>query len=232
MVGTDPALGIRTRVVLPVTLLSERLGWTSPAIGRNDHTGETHVAPNGSILVVCTGNVCRSPYLERRLAQELHGTGIEVASAGTRGLVGHDMDPTSKALLERAGAPAEGFAARRLEAADVEGADLVLTAAREHRTAAARLHPAALNRVMTLRDFADLVAGLTPEEVERDGGEGSWVRRVTRAGSLRRGLVAASQDPDVVDPIGEAPAVFELMATQVEDALTPIVRILKAAPNR
>jgi protein-tyrosine phosphatase len=188
------------------------------------------VGSNGSILVVCTGNVCRSPYLERRLVQELMGTSIEVSSAGTRGLVGCDMDPTSKALLERAGAETGGFTGRRLEAAAVERADLVLTAAREHRTAAARLHPAALNRVMTLRDFADLVTGLTLEDVERDGGEGSWVRRVTRAATMRRGLVAASQDPDVVDPIGEGPAVFERMAAQVDDALRPIVAILRLAP--
>jgi len=186
------------------------------------------VTPDGSILVVCTGNVCRSPYIERRLAQELAGTAIRVASAGTGGVEGRDMDPSSKALLRRVGADAEGFGSRRLQAEDIEGADLVLAAAREHRTAAAQLHPAALNRVMTLRDFADLVDGLTPQDVVRDGGAGTWVRRVARAALLRRGLVAARQDPDVVDPIGETSAVFELMAAQVEDALEPVVRVLRA----
>ena len=60
--------------------------WDRP-YRRTDARGQA-----GSILVVCTGNVCRSPYIERRLRHELAGTGIEVTSAGTRALVGHDMD--------------------------------------------------------------------------------------------------------------------------------------------
>ena len=41
-----------------------------------------------SILTVCTGNVCRSPAVERLLASKL-GPTVSVASAGTHALVGH-----------------------------------------------------------------------------------------------------------------------------------------------
>ncbi|MBM6401102.1 low molecular weight phosphatase family protein [Phycicoccus sonneratiae] len=187
----------------------------------------------GHVLVVCTGNVCRSPYLERRLRQDLAGTGIEVSSAGTRGLVGRDMDPTSRALLVRAGADAEGFAARELTSELVAGADLVITAAREHRAAAARLHPAALRRAMTLRDLADLLDGVTPRELA-DGyhGESTWVRHVVDVAASRRGLVPARQDGvDVTDPIGRGPEVFDRMAAEIDGALVPVVAALRAAPS-
>ena len=181
----------------------------------------------GTVLVVCTGNVCRSPYIERRLRRDLEGTGIVVTSAGTHALVGRDMDRDSRALLEATGVDAEGFTARQLTTDLVAAADLVLTAAREHRGAAARLHPAALRRAFTLRDFADLVAGLDTRGTMDLDGTTSWVDAVVRAAADRRGLVPARQaGVDVTDPIGGPPALFAQMAAEVDDALAPVVRAL------
>ena len=182
----------------------------------------------GTILVVCTANVCRSPYIERRLRSELVGTGIEVTSAGTSALVGRGMEPGSQALLKRVGADASGFEARQLGAALVAEADLVITAAREHRAAAARLHPAALRRVLTLRDLADLLDGVTPEEIVQDGEDDVWVRQVGAAASRRRGIVPARQaDVDITDPIGCPLTVFEQMGAEVDAALTPLIAALR-----
>jgi protein-tyrosine phosphatase len=182
----------------------------------------------GTILVICTGNVCRSPYLERRLAQELEGTSIGVSSAGTAALVGRDMDPGSKALLERAGAWSEGFVARQLTAELVAGADLVITAAREHRTAAAQLHPRALRRVFTLRDLADLLDGADLTRSQPLDPDAAWVRHVGEAAGMRRGLVVARQnDVDITDPIGRPPEVFAQMAADIEAALPSVVTALR-----
>ena len=52
------------------------------------------------VLVVCVGNVCRSPLGERLLAARL-GDGFEVTSAGVGALVGEPMDPEAAAHLER-----------------------------------------------------------------------------------------------------------------------------------
>ncbi|MGG5260593.1 low molecular weight phosphatase family protein [Phycicoccus avicenniae] len=182
----------------------------------------------GHVLVVCTGNVCRSPYLERRLRQELAGTGIEVSSAGTQGLVGRDMDPGSRELLVRAGGSPEGFAARLLTEELVAGADVVITAAREHRAAAARLHPAALRRTLTLRDLADLLEGVGPEDLSPEPTDRSWVRHVVDVATARRGLVPARQEGvDITDPIGHGPAVFEQMAAEIDAAIVPVVAALR-----
>ena len=187
----------------------------------------------GSVVVVCTGNVCRSPYVERRLRSALEGTGIHVASAGTSALAGRDMDPSSRALLERGGVDAQGFVARQLTADIIASSDLVVAAAREHRAAAARLHPAALRRAVTLRDLADLLDGVTPEEVRAAGVGGTWVRQVASVAVSRRGLVPARQEGvDVTDPIGQGPAVFDRMAAEVDDALASIIPVLRGIPGR
>ncbi|GMA87571.1 hypothetical protein GCM10025868_28210 [Angustibacter aerolatus] len=48
------------------------------------------------VLVVCTGNVCRSPLVERLLRQRLGTDAVDVSSAGTQALVGEPMtDPAA-----------------------------------------------------------------------------------------------------------------------------------------
>ena len=189
----------------------------------------------GSILVVCTGNVCRSPYLERRLRHELAGTGIAVASAGTKALAGLEMDEGTRERLDAAGSDARGFRARQVTPELVAGADLVLAAAREHRTAVAQLHPAALRRVFTVSDFADLVDGLTVVDPDADplaDVDASWVRQVAAAAARRRGSIVARQSGvDITDPIGGPPSAFGQMADEVDAALVPIVRALRDLPG-
>ena len=84
------------------------------------------------VLVVCTGNVCRSPYVHRLLVAEL-GAGVRVASAGTGALEGYPMDRRAAERLRRAGGDPEGFVARQVDEEILDGADLVLTATRAHR---------------------------------------------------------------------------------------------------
>ena len=186
----------------------------------------------GSILVVCTGNVCRSPYIERRLRHELSGTGIEVTSAGAQALVGHDMDAGTREQLQLNGLDTDGFVARQLTADLLSRADLVVASAREHRAFAARLHPAAMSRTVTLCDLSDLLSAVTAEELEAPSPDVSWVRRVGIAAARRRGSVPARQDGvDILDPIGGPPSLFARMAADVDEALVPVVRALLQGPT-
>lgn len=68
----------------------------------------------GSILVVGSRNVCRSPYIERSLGARLAGAGIIVSSAGTQALVGSAMEPEVVDRLAVDGGDAGGFVARGL----------------------------------------------------------------------------------------------------------------------
>ena len=98
------------------------------------------------ILTVCTGNICRSPFLERALQAELDrswGSGaVEVSSGGTGALAGASMEDQARAYLESNGYAADGFVARAARPPRWSPtADLVLTATRAHRGKVAALHP-------------------------------------------------------------------------------------------
>ena len=56
-----------------------------------------------SILVVCVGNICRSPTGEALLISKLEGRGIEVSSAGLGALVGKPVDTTAAQVMAAAG---------------------------------------------------------------------------------------------------------------------------------
>jgi protein-tyrosine phosphatase len=124
------------------------------------------MSDDARILIVCTGNICRSPFIERLLQHELDrrragsDQAYVVRSAGTGAVVGAAMDPQAAAQLIRHGGDPSGFTARDLTPALIAEADLVLTATRSHRGRVALMAPKVLRRVFTFCDFADLVAGV------------------------------------------------------------------------
>ncbi|WP_193315349.1 low molecular weight phosphatase family protein [Nostocoides sp. F2B08] len=183
---------------------------------------------SGSILVVCTGNLCRSPYIERRLRQALEGTEITITSAGTTAVVGEPMDRESAILVEGSGGQARDFRAQQLQPELIAPADLVLAAAREHRSAVVRMHPPALRTAMTIRDLADLLTGVTASDVRDQDLPGTWVSQVLTVAQSRRSLVPARQSGvDITDPIGRSRGAFERMSDEVESALRVIVPVLR-----
>lgn len=111
-----------------------------------------------SVLVVCTGNVCRSPAAELLLSSRLGGAGVRVASAGTRALVGEPVHPPMAGLLREAGVDPAAFVARDLRPEELRSADLVLTMTRAQRSAVATLVPGAVRRTFLLLELADIAA--------------------------------------------------------------------------
>lgn len=77
-----------------------------------------------SILVVCTGNICRSPIGERLLQSYLHGVKIE--SAGMSGLEGYSADPRAQQICLRHGISLDGHRARKLTPSMLRQTDLIL----------------------------------------------------------------------------------------------------------
>ena len=159
------------------------------------------------VLHVCTGNICRSPMaehlmrvgLQQRLGPEADVFVIE--SAGTWGHTGASMEPFTLTTLTGLGVDGSTFQARELVAEHVAGADLVLTATREHRAASVVLQPRAARRTFTLREFDRLLTGIdvaalpTGDRVER-------AQAVVVAAAGQRGLIRADrpEDDDLADP--------------------------------
>lgn len=77
------------------------------------------------ILVVCTGNICRSPIAEALLKAGLPGK--EVFSAGTMAMVGHGADPVCIELCAANDLDISGHRAQQLVQPMLQAADLVLT---------------------------------------------------------------------------------------------------------
>lgn len=77
-----------------------------------------------SILVVCTGNICRSPIGERLLRQRIPGK--RITSAGIFGLEGSPADASAREVAWRHGISLEGHRARRLTPQLMRESDLIL----------------------------------------------------------------------------------------------------------
>lgn len=182
------------------------------------------------VLAVCTGNICRSPAVERLLAAR---TGLSVRSVGTHAAVGSAVSPPMAELLEDAGMATQGFAARQLTETHLVKPALVLACAREHRAAVVELDPTALTRTFTVREFARLAAGLPAETIAAiratAGSRPRLVALVEAVQEARATAALEARDPahdDLEDPIGRPPNVYAEVYTQISSAVATIARVL------
>lgn len=99
-----------------------------------------------SILVVCVGNICRSPVGERILASQLPK--VKVTSAGIGALVGHAADTTASEVAESQGISLKGHVARQFTNRIGEESDLILVMEEGHRREIAKQAPHLRGRIM------------------------------------------------------------------------------------
>lgn len=107
------------------------------------------------VILVCTGNTCRSPLAEALLRQALSERGItdiEVTSAGTGAWEGAPASEGAYLVGLESGLDLSGHRARLLTGEVVASSDLILTMARHHRARVLEL--GAEQRVHLLGDFA------------------------------------------------------------------------------
>ena len=117
------------------------------------------------LLVVCLGNICRSPMaegaLQARLAASPLAGRVQVDSAGTGGWhAGEPPDRRAIACARGHGVDIAGQRARQLHPADFEVFDWILCADRANVRDVLRLAPAARReRVALLLEWAGIRAG-------------------------------------------------------------------------
>jgi protein-tyrosine phosphatase len=175
-----------------------------------------------SILAVCTGNVCRSPAVERLLASRLEPT-VSVTSAGTHALVGHSIAEPMAALLRDTGVEPDAFEARRLSEQMLKEADLVLAMTRAQRGLVVELWPPAVRRAFTLREFARLLNWVDPAALPAGPPAERLQAAVSLAAAGRGRERMSPDDDDVVDPFRLSRAAYAKSFAQITSAVDTIV---------
>lgn len=180
-----------------------------------------------TVLVVCIGNVCRSPLAERLLRERLReqlgdlSEAVVVESAGTRAMAGRPMDAMAAQELGRLGLTNEDFRARQLTERMANDAGLVLTATKELRSRVLEDAPGALRRAFTITEFAALADGVSADSP----------RELVADAAQRRSL-AQVEDYDIPDPIGEGAEVHRKAADLVDASVTPIAAAIATAVRK
>lgn len=105
-----------------------------------------------TILVVCVGNICRSPTAEFLLRQRIQEKGgcINVASAGIGALVGKPANARAAACAADIGVDLGGHVARQLTREMVRDHDLILVMEAGHIRAVEAMAPEARGKVHLL----------------------------------------------------------------------------------
>lgn len=201
--------------------------WSQPA---PEHLPAQSGAPF-TVLAVCTGNICRSPAVERLLQAALgDDSNVVVSSAGTHALVGHGIAEPMARLLEARGADPGGFEARQLVPALPARADLVIALTREHRSALLTIHPRALRRTFTLRELARLSADVDSAALPGSGSTAAErLSPLVPLAAARRGYGRHDpMDDDVIDPWRRSDDTYEKSMRQIVAALDQIMGVVNA----
>lgn len=110
-----------------------------------------------NILIVCVGNICRSPTAEFMLKAALPGK--HISSAGLAAVVGADMEPTARQVAESHGLACPLHKARQLTRELCHQADIILVMESRHREGVTQLCPEARGKIFLLAQ------GLTPTDI-------------------------------------------------------------------
>jgi protein-tyrosine phosphatase len=110
-----------------------------------------------NILMVCVGNICRSPSAEIILKSMLHESGkdIKVHSAGLGALVGKNVDATARQVLEENGFYAGEHKARQIDESIIAEADLILVMEKSHLDHLSDIAPQARGKAFLLGKWID-----------------------------------------------------------------------------
>ncbi|MDO9405012.1 MAG: low molecular weight protein-tyrosine-phosphatase [Polaromonas sp.] len=103
------------------------------------------------ILVVCVGNICRSPVAEGLLKAALPD--CEVWSAGLGALIGNPADPTAAAIALEHGIDISQHRAQQVAGWMLTKADLVLCMEASHQRDLQKQYPLARGKIRRLGDF-------------------------------------------------------------------------------
>lgn len=112
------------------------------------------------ILMVCTGNICRSPMAAALLNAQARAVGDEetyrIESAGTWGVNGQPASSNAQLTMQKRGLSLDGHSARTVTPELLQQADLILVMTRSHRDALATEFPGTRRKLHLMSELSGL----------------------------------------------------------------------------
>jgi len=131
-----------------------------------------------TILLVCAGNICRSPMAEGLLRQKLKGrSDIQVISAGLGALDGQSPSDYAVEVMADLGVDIRRYRSRSLDATMVKQAHLIFTMTRQQLETIQTLYPSATEKSFLLREFETVPSGEAKDIPDPIGGPLESYRR-------------------------------------------------------
>ena len=185
--------------------------------------GRKHRLAAIDILVLCTGNICRSPMAEAFLRRRLADLGVE-ARVHSAGRLFADVPATAEgvAAMRALGLDTSAHRSRRLTADMARTADLVLAMAREHVRDVAVIGQDVWPRAFTLKELVRRGTSVGARSPGQSFDE--WLAKV-HVGRTTADILGSSDEDDVADPIGESPAFYRSTATEIEELTDKLVEL-------
>ena len=175
-----------------------------------------------SVLVVCSGNICRSPFVEAMLRARLDTAPftVHVSSAGTIDWNAKPMADNSALVLHEFGIAPHAHASRKLTGDLLRSADVVIGMSREHKWAVDALADDALPYTFLLGELVRLGERFGPrgELAPRD-----WLAGVDASRPAHRNARPADE---LDDPMGEPIESFRVMGARADDLTRRLVALL------
>jgi protein-tyrosine phosphatase len=166
------------------------------------------------ILVICSGNRCRSPLAEFYLRHALAGLPVEVSSAGTLDIGPADVPPEMTTVASAMGLDLSAHRARPLGSLKGENVDLILGMERHHVAAAVVDAGLPADKTFTLAELARLLGPLAPPD--RTADPVADARAIVAAAAARRAAAPTFvPHEDVTDPFGRSKKTYQKVAGRV-----------------
>jgi protein-tyrosine phosphatase len=174
------------------------------------------------VLLVCTGNICRSPMAAGLLEERgrMLPAPLRVRSAGIAAARG--QPPTSEAAAAIAELGADILSHRSAQLGpEAAQADLVLAMAAGHREEIRRRAPQASARTFTLKELAGLLRKLPLPD--QPPSRKAALARIAEADRLRA-AGPPEGETDVSDPLGLSLEAYRAAAWEIDAAVHEIMR--------
>ena len=199
-------------------------------------------SPQLRVLLVCTGNICRSPLAEQVLRGEAAKMSLsdvlKFESAGVMAQVGGDVHPQTVESMNKLDLKPEPHVARQITRDLILGSDLILVATTEHRSELARTAMKAVPQAFTMKEFVRIAEYVSsggnndnPDLHKKFLSTNTVAERIALAAQFRGYAPRASSVEDIIDPWGQSSQVFDQVASEILELSSGVMQYLNGGTN-